>query len=262
MAEEEVFQTHMKNNGITEATITILAEQDFVNRDSLSVMEIGDIASLKLKQLTQKRLVVRLLKRGHGDGIKAGDIETAQAQDKSSDVITDNNAAAKVTSEMATTQLLNNLLQTVTRATPEPETPGRVTQHAVTSHDRGELNPIVYLAENDKAQYLDIVDFVPRRTEETLLSSWSGIELSLKMGPKRPNLENVTMMEWTAANAKIMVKLLLEGKLSSPNSAQYLAYTVKIASLAQRYMWQSIILYDREYRRAPATYNVQLSVRQ
>ena len=91
--------------------------------------------------------------------------------------------------------------------------------------------------------------------EETLLSSGSGIELSLKMGPKRPKLENVTMMEWTAANAKIMAKLLLEGKLSSPNSAQYLAYTVKIASLAQRYMWQSILLYDREYRRAQATYN-------
>ena len=74
MAEEEVFQTRMKNNGITEATITILAEQGFVCRDSLAVMEIGDIASLKLKQLAQKRLLERL----HGDGIKAGDIEPAQ----------------------------------------------------------------------------------------------------------------------------------------------------------------------------------------
>ena len=150
---------------------------------------------------------------------------------------------------MATTQLLDNLLKTVTRATPEPETPGRVTHHAVTSHYRGDRNPLVYLAENNNAQYLDIVDFVPRNfsanTEEILLSSGSGIELSLKMDPKRPNLENVTMMEWTAANAKIMAKRLPEGKLSSPNSAQYLAYTVKIASLAQRYMWQSILLYDR-----------------
>ena len=206
MAEEEVFQTHMKNNGITEATLTILAEQGFVSRDSLSVMEIGDIASLKQKQLAQKRLLERLLKHEHGDGIiKAGDITPAQVQDKSSDVITDNNVASNDTSEVAKTPLLDNLLKTVTRATPEPETPSRVTQHAVTSHDRGDLNPLVYMAENDNAQYLNIVDFVPRNvsanTEETLLSSGSGIELSLKMGPKRPNLENVTMMEWTAANA-------------------------------------------------------------
>ena len=54
-------------------------------------------------------------------------ISATQAQDKSSDVITDNNAAAKDTNEVATTQLLDNLLQTVTRATPEPDTPGRVT---------------------------------------------------------------------------------------------------------------------------------------
>ena len=94
-----------------------------------------------------------------------------------------------------------------------------------------------------------------REDDTRVFSSDGDVELSFKMGPKKPKLETVTMMDWTAANAKIMAKLLLEGKLATKNTAQYLSYTVKIAGLCRRYMWQSVMLYDREYRRSQAIYN-------
>ena len=62
------------------------------------------------------------------------------------------------------------------------------------------------------------------------------------------------MIDWTAANARIMAKLLLEGKLATKETAQYLGCTAKVVSLCQHYMWSSVLLYDREYRRSEAAY--------
>ena len=62
-------------------------------------------------------------------------------------------------------------------------------------------------------------------------------------------------MEWTAASCRILAKLVLEGKICVDGVAHYLSYTVKISCLAQRYVWVTVLLYDREYRRAQANYN-------
>ena len=77
----------------------------------------------------------------------------------------------------------------------------------------------------------------------------------LKTGPKKPRLERVNQMQWTAASCRILAKLLLEGKIGVDGVAHYLSYTVKISCLAQRYVWATVLLYDREYRRAQANYN-------
>jgi len=62
----------------------------------------------------------------------------------------------------------------------------------------------------------------------------------LKMAPHK----KVSMLDWTAANARIMAKLLLEVKLAINRTAQYLAYTVKVTSLCHHYMWSSVLLYS------------------
>ncbi len=123
---------------------------------------------------------------------------------------------------------------------------------------RGDLNPLIYLADNKSSDYLDIIDFLPTLcydSEEQIISSRDGSEIILKTGPKKPRLENISQMQWMAANSRILAKLLLDGKLGLEGVAQYLSYNVKISSLAQRYIWQTVLMYDREYRRAQATYN-------
>ena len=123
---------------------------------------------------------------------------------------------------------------------------------------RGDLNPLVNLADNKCPDYLDIVDFVPllfADTEERVISSNEGSELVMKTGPRKPKLEKVTQMQWTAASSRILAKLILDGKVGLDAVAHYLAYTVKVSSLAQRYVWTSVLMYDREYRKAQAIYN-------
>ena len=121
-----------------------------------------------------------------------------------------------------------------------------------------DLNPLVYLSDNKQSDYYDIVNFVPMSTfdqNEHVLASQNDAEVIIKSGARRPKLDSVSPLQWTAANSRILAKLLIEGKIGHQNIAQYLAYTVKIATLAQRYLWQSILVYDREYRRLQASYN-------
>ena len=62
MAEEE-FSEYMERHGLNEHTIRVLADNGFVGRDSLSVMEVADIVGIKVKPLGQRRLLERLLKQ-------------------------------------------------------------------------------------------------------------------------------------------------------------------------------------------------------
>ena len=55
-------------------------------------------------------------------------------------------------------------------------------------------------------------------------------------GPRKPKLDTVTPMQWSATNIKILMELLREGKLSQQVMFDYLAYTVKVSELAEGYM--------------------------
>ena len=123
---------------------------------------------------------------------------------------------------------------------------------------RGDLNPLVYLADNKFNNYLDITDFVPSfisETNEEVLSSSQSSELIVKSVSRKPKLESVSPLQWTAANSRILARLLLEGKICQSNIAHYLSYTVKVSTLALRYTWHSVLFYDREYRRLQASYS-------
>jgi len=61
-------------------------------------------------------------------------------------------------------------------------------------------------------------------------------------------MENISPAQWISANARIMAALLSQGKLLYHQIPNYLAYTAKIGDLALRYSWQSVLLYDSEYR--------------
>ena len=47
---------------------------------------------------------------------------------------------------------------------------------------------------------------------------------------------------------------MLERKIEVDGVAHFLSYTVKISSLAHRYVWATGLLYDREYRRDQTNY--------
>ena len=120
-------------------------------------------------------------------------------------------------------------------------------------------DPLVYLTQpsGEKVVYYDIVDFVPgvvNIKERFILPGGDG-RVVFESGPERPKLESVSPCQWGAANARIMYKLISEGSLK-----QYLAYTVKICQLGQRFMWNTVLMNDRQYRELQATLNFHWGV--
>jgi hypothetical protein len=294
---DETLNMLLKAHGINDDTAIILADQGFVTEEAISVLTIGDIPSLKIKQLAQRRLLEKMIHKLEKDS--AADMKEKEIRrdavtleprrmDTSvlgssmgatgSEHVTDSQNAPEISrtkdnytttsSSLSLDETVKQLIATASTAT----TP----QHQVTipgtdlrslginnvnngcNSIRGDLNPLVYLADNKNADYLDIIDYVPSlcyESEEQVLSSQEGSEIVLKTGPKKPRLERVNQMQWTAASCRILAKLLLEGKIGVDGVAHYLSYTVKISCLAQRYVWATVLLYDREYRRAQANYN-------
>ncbi|XP_070209377.1 uncharacterized protein [Littorina saxatilis] len=96
--------------------------------------------------------------------------------------------------------------------------------------------------------YLRIVDFVPASMaveEEVTLGG--GVTLKLA---NKPKLEKVSPCHWIVANAKIMAKLM--NTVDFDHEA-YLCYTEMVGELGARFSWQSVLLYDDEYRKRQST---------
>ena len=102
-----------------------------------------------------------------------------------------------------------------------------------------------------------IVDYAtdlggPHDPTEQVLSEQDGQAIIAKTGPKKLKLESISPAQWISANSRIMAELLRQGKLQHHQIPMYLSYTAKIGDLALRYTWQSVLLYDNEYRHLQA----------
>ena len=77
-------------------------------------------------------------------------------------------------------------------------------------------------------------------------------QIVVKLGPKKPKLENLTLSQWSIANLAILYKLVGDGKLAGQSLMDYLSYSTKIYQLVQKCSLTSVLLYDREYRQLQA----------
>ena len=265
------FQEDLREAGITVATRDVLVANGFDTRQALSVLELSDVAKIGVKPLAQKRLLERLIRR-----LASGEATTSANTTTTVPATPDSEPVAGPSRQSARLDTLGSTASVTTEdrtgeergagassaADPLVRTGDMLKEHLLQAKPsindfRGDLDPLVYLAETKTPDCYQIVDFVPTscsEREERVISSHDGSELVIKSGPKKLSLGSVSPMQWTAANAKILARLLQEGKLAIDKVGLYLAYTVKIAGLAQRYTWQSVLNYDMEYRKAQSLY--------
>lgn len=93
-----------------------------------------------------------------------------------------------------------------------------------------------------------VVDFVSSSLfpdEEVTLGDGVSLKLNSKI-----KLEKISPAMWITANSRIMSRLLNEDPRFSAQN--YLRYTEMIGELAARYTWQSVLLFDDEYRQRQA----------
>lgn len=116
-------------------------------------------------------------------------------------------------------------------------------------------SPLVYLAKpKGLKKYHDIADFLSDSVtgEEQSLGTQDGVELLLKPTQSKGKLDKVTQAQWCMANTRILAELLSSGQLHQCHLADYLAYTVKVCQLTERYTWGSILQFDRDFRQKQA----------
>lgn len=102
----------------------------------------------------------------------------------------------------------------------------------------------------------DFVDKLVSHADERTISEVGLTKLLVSYGPKKPKLENINLSQWVIANTRIYHTLLQLGKLPSSQDVQhYLAYTIKVMELSNRFTWASVLRYDDEFRHLQAIYN-------
>lgn len=103
---------------------------------------------------------------------------------------------------------------------------------------------------------VDFVDNIVPKDEERTIVDGGNTKLVVSYGPKKPRLEQITMSQWVISNTRIFYNLLASRKLNSQAEIQnYLAYTIKVMELSNRYHWASVLKYDNEFRLLQAAYH-------
>jgi hypothetical protein len=119
---------------------------------------------------------------------------------------------------------------------------------------RMDLDPTVFLQSKGEQSHLKIVDFLTYTDTCAEQDIEVGGGVSIRLPRQKLRLEVVTQAQWIVANSRIMATLIQTGQLGSAGTMDYLSYTVKIGELAGRFTWQSVLLYDDQYRRTQAAY--------
>ena len=109
-------------------------------------------------------------------------------------------------------------------------------------------------------KHLDITDFVTladEGTEQLLMAGEGGDQFVLKSGSRKPKFRDIFPMQWLGASLRIMWALIDKGDLSMPDIGQYLTYLEKLTDISPKYTWESILVYNRQYRIWQARESVQ-----
>ncbi|CAH1784559.1 unnamed protein product [Owenia fusiformis] len=116
--------------------------------------------------------------------------------------------------------------------------------------------------EPTKGKPLLIPDFVTKsyraEPEVPLFKAGSGVLAWQPSKNPKISVEKVTVAQWTAANGRIMKKLLKDG-ISYETLMDYIEYTTKVGDYLQQYTVSSVMILDDVHRRYVAEENVAWS---
>ena len=263
------FTSWCLHKGLTQPTVDRLETEGFGSVSLLCLLTPSDIPRLGRLPLAQELLLKQLLTSLAEPGVSPVIPQQQQQQQQShhhgnmtGQGIPGNLLQAPPVQASERSQQCQ---QTTTTPVPTTSEPAALSLHALLQQlDKNAVtqpsvgaspvcsDSLLYLQQNrgEKVEYLDIVDFVPGllTAQQKVVVPGSDGQLVFESGPRKPKLENISPHQWSAANARIMFQLINEGKLNGRGILDYLAYTVKVSQLGERYEWPTVLYYDRQYR--------------
>lgn len=225
---EQSFKDFLSQKGLHSDTIETLVREGFTDETSLSL----------LSETSTKELQIPMADRLRLDKLIRGSFQHTSSHP--------NDPVANKHDYTAGFESLAHLLG-------KGSQPG--TRTSAPTHTYSD--PLMYLSTKGLSKkYYDISDFIPGflTPRQMVVAQGSEGHLIYDSVPQKPSLQKVTQAQWAAASAKILAQLMDDGKLVSVRHIkEYLAYTVKIAELGNRFDWTSVLQYDRNYRELQAT---------
>lgn len=263
-------EAELQEAGVSQETISKLVNHGFTAIAHLAAMDPNDPAQIGITSLGQQRVLQRLAivyseggrpAQGGRQPVNPGETGPARPDTPATTPAAGSGGLPAPQAQPTTragpqaTALgdpmgqLQDQLASLLQAMPIPaDAPQSKT---TPTGERMDINPLVYLLPNQKPKFKDICDYVDDNStiQEDILGKGGDTEVVVRSNIRRIKLEQVLPMQWSAANIKILMDLLREGELPVNQIFDYLAYTVKVSSLAANYTWPSILQWDRAYRK-------------
>ena len=258
---EKTFQDLATAAGIKSESVTKLSDADCDTTAAIKLLQDSDLESLGLtlgqKRLLQKwRDTLNTPRGGAGKKSQSG----ADGALGLPPPITDRDRTDGATGtapeapETATTATLNrdrdlaDLMKSFQLGAGDELWEDATARDATDPRPQGTLKPALL-----------IPDFVTRATQgtgddslEREVCKQGGAQLVLRQARVKPLAEQVSLAQYLSANARIMARLILEGRLRTEDILDYLEYTADIGDYAQVCDIPSVMLYDQEYRKKQA----------
>ena len=250
------FKPWCANHGLKEETIAAIYDHGFDSLRALALMLDEDIPPLNLQNKGQIRLLqaaIAKAKNSSAQGTCDKDLPNPVASGTATPANTPARPARQPDLGITLDSILNQLPHDNNR--PQPA-----------ASFRPEFDPTFHLMAGKLptgiCKALDILDFVGMSVkfdlgdEQVISEVGDNNSLILKTNCKKPKYESLTVWQWALGAVRIQDELVRTGKLNSEiDKRQYWGYTCKILELNSRFEWQSILEYDREYRKNQARFN-------
>ena len=243
--QDDSFKAWLSSRGVSATTIVTLTCHGFTSERLFKTMLSEDIMDMNIQPLGQRRLLQSLL---YPPKIATSAIPPTETVKPSTE------ANSPELSVDPTSMALQTIMKMLTAG-------GKRTSMDYLlqpTKNRGDLDMPVFVT--GQVKYLDIVDFVrafDSAYERVIAGDAEHEQLIIRTGQLKPKLENISPLQWMGASIRIMRELLAKGQLKNTDIDYYLGYMEKIGDLASKYTWQSLLVYDREYRRWQAQSSCQ-----
>lgn len=248
----EKIQQWAHENKISSDVVKVLLKEGWTSMEALVLLEAEDIEATKIPR-GQQKLLARAVQR-----LSQLTTPTQSAQPPDTDVrdgATNQDAETDPFVAAASTWLQQQQQQGQRQA----EVQQREQQPASAADPISWQDPQIHLRNAGRSssdiKYLDITDFVvDSGAAERVLSEGDGTQVIVRSGPSKPKLETVTKDQWSLANLAILNKLASDGRLDKQGILDYLSHSALVYRYFVRFDKNSVLRYDREYRRDQERY--------
>jgi hypothetical protein len=257
------FRTWLVEEGVTDPNIGSLIDSGFNSHKLLSLMITEDIEDLQVQPRAQYRLLTTLVAESKAERERGQAATIAPLPNPVPAPVVHEPVQQHAPTGAPVPGGGGALLDTLLRELPLPASilgPPTITNGPAV---RPDLDLTLHLssASLQPGNALHIIDFVniagscEVNVEHVLSDVGGGSSFLLNSGPKKLRLENLSCWQWSLGSRRIQDHLERTGKLLGDEARrQYSSYCCRVLEMNARFDWQSILLYDRDYRVYQAAY--------